>query len=246
LLIFLSFHAALAALPRVDFDRMGKVDLAGSFVGLDIFQNSTSVPTFDPSTSTLLSRFSVLSRPSSQPIPGGRILAGCALGDTFYLAGSFSFIESIVASNVASYTPSSGAFAALGTNGPNGEVNAVFCDQENSRVWVGGQFTSPGSSVAIWDTKSSSWSKPPFTGLSGAEARVVSITANLSQSSIFFAGSFIVSFQGSSLPSLNGTNNPNVPFPAGTTPFSSSLVPIPLENAKSMVVRRRRTIISVT
>jgi hypothetical protein len=231
-LFVLFSHVAFAALPQVDFDRMGKVGLAGSFAGLDIFQNSSSATTLDPATSTLFSRSSAgaLSDLASTN-SGGSILAGCALGDIFYLAGSFSSIGSTSASNVASYTSSSGAFAALGSDGPNGEVNALFCDANNNQVWAGGLFTSPGLSVAVWDVKSSSWSKPPFSGLSGAEARVLSITSNSSQSSIFFAGSFITSYQGSSV-TLNSTNNPNVPFSAGATPFSSSLVPVPLADAQ--------------
>jgi hypothetical protein len=232
LLFVLFSHVAFAALPQVDFDRMGKVGLAGTFAGLDIFQNSSSSAAFDPATSTLLSRSSAgaLSYLASTNA-GGSILAGCALGDLFYLAGSFSSIGSISANNIASYTPSSGAFAAVGSNGPNGEVNALFCDGNNNKVWAGGYFTSPGLSVAVWDVKSSSWSKPPFSGLSGAEARVLSITSNASQSSIFFAGSFVTSYQGSAV-ALNDTNNPNVPFSAGATPFSSSLVPVPLADAQ--------------
>lgn len=224
-------NATLAALPQVDFDRMGKVGLAGSFAGLDFFQNA-AVP-FDPSTSTLLSRSSEgsLSRLASTN-SGGQLLAGCALGDIFYIAGSFSSIGNVSASNVASFTPSSTEFAALGSGGPNGEINAVFCDEKNNKLWVGGNFTSPSPSVAIWDGNAMSWSSPPFSGLSGAQARVLSITSNASQSSLLFAGSFITSFQGNGSITLNGTNNPNVPYSAGATPFSSSLVPVPLQNAQ--------------
>ncbi|KAJ6557179.1 cortical protein marker for cell polarity-domain-containing protein [Mycena sp. CBHHK59/15] len=216
-----------ASLPIVDFDRMGKVGLAGAFAGLDLFQNATV--SFDPSTSTLFSRASngSLNRLASSN-SGGRIVAGCALSDVFYLGGSFSSIGNTPATNIASYTPSSGAFAALGSGGPNGEIDALFCDTKNSKLWVGGSFTSPGTSVAIWDSKASSWSAAPFKGLAGAEGRVLSITSNSSDASLFFAGSFTTSFVGNGSAALNGTNNPNVPFSAGATPFSSSLVPVPI------------------
>ena len=46
----------MAGLPLVDFDRMGKVGVAGAFAGLDVVDNSTSV-TFDLSTASLLARF---------------------------------------------------------------------------------------------------------------------------------------------------------------------------------------------
>ncbi|KAJ7132890.1 cortical protein marker for cell polarity-domain-containing protein [Mycena crocata] len=225
--IFLSSLLVHASLPLVDFDRMGKVGLAGAFAGLDLFQNATVA--FDPSTSTLFARSDdgSLSRLASTN-QGGRISAGCALSDVFYLSGSFSSIAGTPATNIASYTPSSGAFAALGSNGPNGGIDAVYCDTKNNKLWVGGSFTSPGTSVAVWDTKASSWSAPPFKGLVGAEGRVLSITTNSSDSSLFFAGSFVTSFVGNGSTALNGSNNPNVPFSAGATPFSSSLVPVPI------------------
>ncbi|KAF7362018.1 SH3 domain-containing protein [Mycena venus] len=190
-----------AQLPKVDFDRMGKVGLAGAFAGLDLFQNQTVA--FDPSTSTLFARSDdgSLTRLASSN-SGGRISAGCALNDVFYLAGSFSSIAGTPATNIASYTPSSGAFAALGSNGPNGEIDAVYCDPKNNKLWVGGGFTSPGSSVAVWDPKAASC--------------------------LFFAGSFITAFTGSGNGTtvLNSTSNPNVPASAGGTPFTQSLVPI--------------------
>ncbi|KAK0225768.1 cortical protein marker for cell polarity-domain-containing protein [Armillaria fumosa] len=223
-------NVVLAAFPLVDFDRMGKVGLVGTFAGLDFFQNSSS--TLDASTATLLSRsddgeLSILAATNT----GGRIVAGCVLDDVFYFGGLFSSIGSTSAVNIASYTASSDSFAALGSNGPNGEVDAVFCDAKDKKLWAGGSFTSPGASIAIWDPSASSWSAPPFKGVTGANAQVLSITTNSSESSLFFSGSFIASFQGNGT-TVNSTNNPNVPFSAGATPFSSSLVPIPLQNAE--------------
>ncbi|KDR75421.1 hypothetical protein GALMADRAFT_249474 [Galerina marginata CBS 339.88] len=223
------FHESLAALPQVDFDRMGKVGLAGAFAGLDLFSNSSV--SFDPTSSTLLSRASdgSLTRLASTN-SGGSILAGCSLNNIFYLAGQFTSINGVTASNIASYTPSSATFAPVGSSGPNGQVNALFCDTKENKLWVGGSFSSPGSAIAVYDLKAASWSSPPFTGVSGAQAEVASITTNSSDASIFFAGSFITSFGTNAI--LNGTNNPNVPFSPGASPFSSSLVPVPLENAQ--------------
>ncbi|KAG6857255.1 hypothetical protein H0H87_007088 [Tephrocybe sp. NHM501043] len=232
LVLSLFSNVALAALPLVDFDRMGTVGLAGAFAGLELFQNSSSSPAFDPKSSTLFSRDAngALTRLASTNV-GGRVSTGCNLKDIFYISGSFSSIGSISANNIASYRPSDNSFAPLGSNGPNGEINAIFCDATGNKVWVGGSFTSPGSNIAVWDPKAGSWSHPPFVGVSGAQSRVLSITTNASDSSIFFAGSFITTFPGSGA-MLNGTNNPNVPFSQGATPFSSSLVPIPLSNAQ--------------
>ena len=211
---------------------MGTVALVGTFAGLDFFNSSSANVSFDPSTSTVLSRSAdgSLTRIASTDA-GGLVSAGCAIGNTYYLAGNFSSIGSATASNVASYNPASGTFSALGTGGPNGPVSALYCDSNRNKLWAGGHFSSPASAVAVWDTKASSWSAPPFGGLTGAAAEVLSITTNASQASLFFAGSFLASFNGNGSV-LNTTNNPNVPFSQGATPFSSSLVPVPLEAAQ--------------
>ncbi|KAF9529313.1 cortical protein marker for cell polarity-domain-containing protein [Crepidotus variabilis] len=230
LALLFSSHVVLAALPQVDFERMGNVGLAGAFAGLDIFSNTTV--SFDPNTSTLLSRSKdgALTRVASTN-NGGSILAGCALKDVFYLAGSFSQINDVTVANIASYNPSTRAVLPLGSNGPNGEIHAVFCDSKENKLWVGGKFSSPGGSIAIFDPKANSWSGAPFGGVSGGEALVNSISTNSSGSSLFFSGSFMTAF-GTGSAALNGTNNPNVPFSVGATPFSSSLVPVPLQNVQ--------------
>jgi hypothetical protein len=231
-LLLALLNVVRAQSPLVDFDRMGTVGLVGAFAGLDFFNSSSANASFDPSTSTLLSRSAdgSLTRVASTN-SGGIISAGCAIGNIYYVAGDFSSIGDTSASNVASYNPSSGTFSALGTGGPNGRINALFCDSAHNKLWAGGQFSSPASAVAVWDTKASSWSAPPFGGLAGAAAEVSSITTNASQASLFFSGSFITTFQGNGV-ALNTTNNPNVPFSSGATPFSSSLVPVPLEQAQ--------------
>jgi len=209
---------------------MGRVGLAGAFAGLDVF--STSSVSFDPTTSTLLSRAKdgSLTRIASTN-SGGTILAGCMLGKTYYLAGSFSSINSVAAANIAAYNPSTGAFSQFGSGGPNGEIHSLYCDSQDNKVWTGGRFSSPGGSVAVFDPKAGTWSSPPFGGITGAQALVTSIASNSSGNSLLFTGSFVASF-GNSTVAINGTNNPNVPFSPGASPFSSSLVPIPLQNVQ--------------
>lgn len=223
--ILLLSDAALAALPQVDFDRMGKVGIAGSFAGFDLFDNASVA--LDPATATLFTRKAdgALSRLVSTN-SGGEILASCTLGDVVYFAGNFSALGSTQAANVASYTPSSKAFTALGEGGPEGTVNALYCDTKTNKVWAAGRFTH---AVAVWDPNANSWGAPPFKGLSG---EVRSITTNTSAASLFFAGPFTTTYSGNALTPLNNTNNPNVPFSTGATPFSSSLVPVPLGGAQ--------------
>jgi hypothetical protein len=208
---------------------MGRVGLAGAFAGLDIF--SASSVSFDPTTSTLLSREKdgSLTRIASTN-QGGSIIAGCSLGATYYVAGSFSTINGVSASNIAAYNPSSNSFSQLGSSGPDGAIHTLYCDASHNNILVGGKFSSPGGSIAFFDLKAGSWSRPPFGGIAGAQSLVKSISLSPSGNSLFFTGSFVASFGNGTV--LNGTNNPNVPYSPGASPFSSSLVPIPLQNVQ--------------
>lgn len=232
-LLLTVFDVVHAALPLVDFDRMGAVGLAGAFAGLDFYSNTSQ--SLNPTASTLLIRSNqgALTYVASTD-SGGRVLSSCTMNGIVYLAGSFSVIGDVQLPNVASYDPSSGSFTPLGAtnSGPNGPVDVIFCDEKENKLWLGGNFTFPGRAVALYDIKSKSWSAPPFVGFTGAQDRVLSITMNATQTSLFFAGSFITSFQGTGSPLPNGKNNPNVPFSAGASPFSSSLVPVPIQNAQ--------------
>ena len=224
-LLFLA-RTASASLPLVDFDRMGQVGLTGAFAGFNFFDNATT-PSFDPSASFLLSRTPQGALTSiANTNSGGSISSACAIDDVYYIAGSFSSIVNLSANYVAAYSPSSGTFSPLGSGGPNGPVNAVYCDAPNNNLWVGGHFSSPGPSVAVWNSKSNFWSAPPFKGLNG---QVTSITSNASDTSLFFVGPFTTSFTGGV---VSNNNNPNVPYSPGASPFSSSLVPVPLQGAE--------------
>ncbi|KAF8629215.1 hypothetical protein AX17_005799 [Amanita inopinata Kibby_2008] len=214
---------------------MGSVGIAGAFAGFDLFSNTSSLVS-DPTSSSLISRSSTHGSLTyiASTNPGGRVLTSCVLNDVVYLAGSFSAMGSVQLANVASYNPLTNCFSSLGNanESPNGQVDVIFCDEKENKLWLGGNFTSPGHAVAVYDIKAKSWSRPPFVGLSGAQSRVLSITKNSSDSSLFFAGSFVTEFQGDGSIVPNGQHNPNVPYSSGATPFSSSLVPIPLQGAQ--------------
>ncbi|KAG9012534.1 hypothetical protein FRB94_005851 [Tulasnella sp. JGI-2019a] len=231
-----------AAVPNVDFARMGTVAVAGSFAGLDIFDSSRNI-TFNPATSTFLARNSdssldLLGETSS----GGTISATCTLNGKVYLAGLFSSVGAVSAQNIASYDPGAGTFSPLGgqNGGVNGQVAALYCDPTDSTLWVGGQFKSPttatgmanfGGAVALYHPSNDSWTPPPFEGLTGASATVLSITPGTSgTSSLLFSGSFLTQF-GTNITVAQNISNPAVPSSPGATAFTSSLVPVSLANA---------------
>jgi hypothetical protein len=222
-------HAARAALPQVDFERMGRVGLAGAFAGLDIF--SASSVSFDPTTSTLLSREKdgSLTRIASTN-PGGSILAGCSVGTTYYVAGSFSTINGVSASNIAAYNPSSRSFSQVGSSGPDGQL--IHCTAMPLITESGLAASSLRLAVRSPFSMSRRALGPvPLFAASREPSHSLNLLAPVSQAaSLFFTGSFVASFGNGT--ALNGTNNPNVPFSSGASPFSSSLVPIPLQNVQ--------------
>ncbi|KAF8197940.1 hypothetical protein BJ912DRAFT_952616 [Pholiota molesta] len=187
--------------------------------GIGLFDDSTV--TFNAATSTLFACDSG-GGPTriAQVNPGGCILAVCTLGDIFYVAGSFSRINGVPAANIAwsqrypstgdgYYTQTTTPFRAVGSGGgPNDQINALFCDAKENKVWAGGRFTSPGRGIAVFDLDTNIWSAPPCLGISGARAEVTSITTDCSHSSLSFAGSFLTVFREENA-GLNGTNRPD-------------------------------------
>ncbi|KAJ1304739.1 hypothetical protein OPQ81_005877 [Rhizoctonia solani] len=239
-LISILLGAALAGaqnVPQIDFSRMGTVGIAGAFAGLDLY--NASAPTVDSSAATLVSRDSngaltILGATNG----GGQLLASCSLKDTLYVGGLFDSIAGTSAKNIIAYTPSSRKFSPLGSEGAgvDGEVNALHCDSSSGLVWVGGNFRRPtsasesaafGGAVAVFNPNNNAWSPAPFDGLRG---QVLDIAPSTDGKSLYFGGAFATTFGSNS--SLNSTNNPAVPYSPGATPFSASLVPIPLNGSE--------------
>lgn len=229
------FTAVLADVPRVDFSRMGVVAVGGAFAGLD-FYTANPTNTLDSSSSTLLARASngTLTLIGSTNV-GGSINAVCELDNTVYIGGNFSSLTGGSYSNIAAYDTTSLRLSSL-QSGLDGVVHALFCDPSTHELWAGGDFHNPigadvtqyGGSVAVFNVKVSSWSPPGFFGLSGEDSsvRAISQGPDSASSVLYFAGSFLTTFGTNA--TVNSTNNPNVPYSSGATPFSSSLVPIPL------------------
>ncbi|KAF9484451.1 hypothetical protein BDN70DRAFT_989545 [Pholiota conissans] len=179
---------------------------------ISLFDNR--IVTFDATSNVLVSRDSGggLTR-LAEVNPDGTILAVCTLGDVVYVAGRFSKINGVPAHNIAwaqrlRKNPNttdavdldycikeSTRFRPIRANGgPNGQINALFCDEREKRVWVGGRFTEPGSGIAVLDLQTGVWSAPPFQGVSGPRVEVTCITTDASEMRLFFAGSFMTTY----------------------------------------------------
>lgn len=229
---------AYGALPKVDFGRMGKVGVAGSFAGIDLYNdNQSSQPqtTFDPTTSTLFLRAQDGGlTPIGSTNVGGRVVTGCSMGNVFYVGGTFTTLGGTNTANIAAYSSSTNKIAQLADGGLDGPVSALHCDEKTGLLWVGGSFHAPttgntaafAGSVATYNPSSNVWSPPPFAGLQGAVNAIVPTTSN---SELLFGGSFVTSYSNST--NTTSVTNPNVPTSSGSTTFSHSLVPFPLANA---------------
>lgn len=242
--LLLSPYAANAATPQIDLARMGTVGVAGSFAGFNLFDPSKNI-NFDPSSSTVLLRATDGSlSPIAATNQGGSIQAACSLDGKLYVGGLFSNIAGVPVQNIASYDPGARSFNALGAQnaGVDGAVSSLYCDASSHTLWVGGKFRSPvpldasavqqyGGAVARYTPANNSWSPPPFVGLTGSSSQVYSITPNIASSSLLFGGSFLTQF-GSNISLAQNISNPNVPQSSGATPFSTSLVPVPLAGAE--------------
>ncbi|CAG8678838.1 16848_t:CDS:2, partial [Dentiscutata erythropus] len=116
-----------------------------------------------------------------------------------YIGGKFTTIDNKTFNNIARYDPASRTFYAL-MEGLDNSVHSLYCDNNNSLVYVGGEFVTPvnpaahglnisdfGGSVAIWHVGNSSWSALPFKGFNGP---VYTIAYNVQNNTVYFGGQF--------------------------------------------------------
>ena len=221
--------SASSLLPKVDFSALGTVAVVGSFAGLSFYDAAHPPATYDSRASTLLARTADGDlRSLGATDAGGAIHAICQSSSdaAVYLAGNFTRIGDVAASNIAAYDPAREAFAALGP-GLDGEVRALSCN--GSTVYAGGAFGAPagsggGPNVAAWSTGDRAWTTLPLYGLNGA---VDSISASEDGRSLFFGGAFSTIFSNSSSSAIN-TTSPSSSTSSTFPSLGSSLAPVSL------------------
>ncbi|CDU25719.1 uncharacterized protein SPSC_05890 [Sporisorium scitamineum] len=226
--------ASIANFPSIDFDLLGAVSIAGSFAGIELWNQtgSSASPnaTYDSAASSLLSRANNGSVSFiSATEQGGTIRAICQMQsspNTVFVAGNFFSIGGTSVSNIASYNPASNTFSNM-AGGLDGTVQALFCDNDHQQLIVGGSFSGPVhgktdrylGNVAQWDVAASAWNPVDFGGLDGT---VNTITAGGNNSLVRFGGSFDTRFAsvGGASGSASGTNTSASSLTAALTPLS--------------------------
>ena len=225
--------ASIANFPSIDFDLLGAVSIAGSFAGIELWNQtgSSTSPnaTYDPAASSLLSRASngtVTFITATEE--GGTIRAICQMQsspNTVFVAGNFFSIGGTSVSNIASYNPTTKTFSDM-AGGLDGTVQAVYCDNEHQQLIVGGSFSGPNNgktdrylgNVAQWDVAASRWNPVDFGGLDGT---VNTITAGGNSSLVRFGGSFDTRFASMGANGVSsGTNTSASALTSALTPIS--------------------------
>lgn len=236
------------SLPKIDFDALGSVGIAGNFAGLQIWdedyartykalnrsgEDSSSLWTRTASNGHLEYLGSTDAR--------GRIVALCqsdADDGLLYLGGSFTSINGTDAQNIASYDPKARTFAAL-DSGLDGPVLALACDTESDTLWVGGTFAAPvdasdsdsyGGSVASWSMSDKAWSSLPFGGFDGAVLSIRPAGTSDDDHSIFFGGNFTLSISATNSSTSSGSSSSNSSADDYAS-LGSALAPIPISDA---------------
>ncbi|SNX84709.1 uncharacterized protein MEPE_03418 [Melanopsichium pennsylvanicum] len=228
-----SASASIANFPSIDFDLLGAVSIAGSFAGIELWNqtgtSATTNATYDPAASSLLSRASngTINLVSATE-EGGTIRAICQMQsspNTVYVAGDFLSIGGTSVSNIAAYDPSANTFDNM-AGGLDGTVQAVYCDNQHNQVIAGGSFSGPVNAktdrylgnVAQWDAAALTWNPVDFGGLNGP---VNTITAGGNNSLIRFGGSFDTKFASVGSNGIaSGTNTSASSLTAALAPLS--------------------------
>jgi hypothetical protein len=180
--------------PRVpsanlDISQLGRVGAAGDFDAISLYQfvGQTQGGGLQNGKTSLLSRYPNGAFATLQGSDGyiqamcpfvlkDGTLAGVVVG------GNFTVLGNVQAQGIALVNATTGAINPL--PGLNGKVNALYCDQPSSTVYVGGAFTGGNSTNAIaWVT---GWTNLPFTGFNGP----VNYITKSASGSFIFGGDF--------------------------------------------------------
>jgi hypothetical protein len=182
-----AFNFAPIADPSLSLTDLGRVALAGDFDAISLYQfqgqNENATAT---SAGSLLTRFpngvfTALQETDGEiramcPFISNGTLQGIVFG------GNFTSVGGVAAQGIALLNPDTAKITAL--PGLKGSVNALLCDKDASRVYVGGTFTGGGAQNAIvWITD---WINMPFSGFNGPVKSVV----KAANGNVIFGGSF--------------------------------------------------------
>ncbi|KAF2186976.1 hypothetical protein K469DRAFT_570728 [Zopfia rhizophila CBS 207.26] len=183
----LAFNFTPVPSPNLNLNDLGRVAFAGDFDSISLYQFEGQNENPAGPNGALLSRFpngvfATLNETDAD------IKAMCAFQQNGTLqgivfGGNFTSVGGLhTPGGIATLNPNDGNVTAL--TGLNGSVNALYCDEEGGRVYIGGSFNGAGASNAIvW---SGNWTNMPFSGLNGP----VHAITKAPNGNIIFGGKF--------------------------------------------------------
>ena len=186
-----AFEFTPAASPNLDFSNLGRIGVAGDFSGISLYeyQEQNGRPPSRNGSESLLATLpngalaSIVSTDAS-------IRTMCTFklsnGETqgVVIGGNFTSLDGTQSTAVALYNPETGKVTSF--DGLEGEVNAVYCDEERDTVYVGGNFKGADSTNAMAWVDGDGWTNLPFAGFNGP----VEAISKASNGHIIFGGSF--------------------------------------------------------
>lgn len=176
---------------NLDFSNLGRIAVAGDYNGISLyeFEGQIQKPPSANGSESLLARLpngalaSVLATDAS-------IRAMCTLrranGEVqgVVIGGNFTSLDGTKSTAIALFNPNTTAVTPL--DGLEGEVRALYCDQERNAIFVGGNFRGANSTNALAWYEPRGWDNLPFAGFNGP----VEAIAKAPNGHIIFGGTF--------------------------------------------------------
>jgi hypothetical protein len=186
--LLLATHGASQSIPppNLDLRNLGQVTVAGSFDAISVYSGQQEGFTNNGSQSVISQlpsgAYDVLAATdASIEAMCSLVVDGKLMG--VVVGGNFTSIGGVPARSLAWIDATTLKVQAIG--GVQGTVSTLYCDDENSMFYVGGQFDAGNSTNAIgW--AAGNWSSLPFAGFDGP----VSSIMKAPNGHIVFGGSF--------------------------------------------------------
>lgn len=186
-----AFEFEPAPSANLDLSNLGRIGIAGDFSGISLYEylGQNGRPPRKNGSESLLGMLpngalaSIVSTDATI-----RAMCTFMLSDGemqgVVMGGNFTSLDGTESKAIALYNPETSDITPL--TGLEGEVNALYCDQERDTVYVGGNFRGANSTNAIAWYRTEGWTNLPFAGFNGP----VEAITKASNGHIIFGGSF--------------------------------------------------------
>ncbi|KAJ4249393.1 hypothetical protein NW762_012244 [Fusarium torreyae] len=177
--------------PNLDFSNLGRIGIIGDYDGISLYEyeGQNENPRNSNGSQSLLAQMpngafaSIVSSDASiRAMCSFQLSNGEMQG--VVIGGNFTSLDGTQSKAVALFNPNTTEITPL--DGIEGEVNALYCDQERDTVYVGGNFKGANSTNAIAWVGTDGWTNLPFAGFNGP----VKAITKASNGHIIFGGTF--------------------------------------------------------